>query len=107
MSGITVFYRKVRPADVRTQKLNLVPGFRVSWHYSGKEVKPEAQFRNDHSTIAFVRNFSNNIHYKFKYILSFKHFVTWLPLVTFGLPLVAFSYHCEVHYFLKARNHAV
>ena len=53
--------RRVIPADVRKQKLNVMPGYRVSWHYSGIEVEPEAEYYNDASTRAFVRHYSNNI----------------------------------------------
>ena len=41
----------VLPEDVRKQKLDLMPGFRFTWHYSGMEVKPEASYYNQ----AFVR----------------------------------------------------
>ena len=51
------FARKVLSADVKKQKLILMPGFRVNWFYSGLEVKPEAEFDNK----AFVRNCSKNI----------------------------------------------
>ena len=56
--------RYVLQADIRKQKLNVMPGFRVSWHYSGIEVEPEAKYYNNTdylSTMAFVRNYSNYI----------------------------------------------
>ena len=55
--------RKVIPADVMKQKLSLMPGFRVTWRYSGMEVEPEAEYYNPDYPIsmAFVRNSSNNI----------------------------------------------
>ena len=53
--------REVLPADVRKQKLDMMPGYRVSWHYSSTEVEPEAKYYNDTSTRAFVRNHFNNI----------------------------------------------
>ena len=56
-------YRNVIQADIIKQKLGLMPGFRFSWRYSGMEVEPEARFYNtEHlSTMAFVRDCSNNI----------------------------------------------
>ena len=57
-------YRAVLPADVRKQSLETMPGYRVSWHYSGTEVEPEAKYYNNTdylSTMAFVRNYSNYI----------------------------------------------
>ena len=53
--------REVLPADVRKQKLEVMPGFRVSWHYSGIEVESEAKYYKYSSTRAFVRHYSNNI----------------------------------------------
>ena len=56
--------RNVLPADVRKQRLDMMPGFRYTWHYSGMEVEPEAKFYNDihyQSTMAFIRHYSNNI----------------------------------------------
>ena len=56
--------RKVLPVDVRKQQLNLMPGFKITWHYSGMEVEPEAKYLNGHnlykSTKAFIRNGSKN-----------------------------------------------
>ena len=58
--------RDVLPADVRKQKLDMMPGYRVTWYYSGMEVEPEARYYNNTripypSTMAFVRHYSNNI----------------------------------------------
>ena len=54
--------RNVLLADVRIQKLSLMPGFRLSWHYSGMKVEPEARFYNNNpeftDSMAFVRSFS-------------------------------------------------
>ena len=59
-----LFRRQVLMADVRKQKLSLMPGFRFTWHYSGMEVESEATFYNDTTrypnTMAFIRNSSNN-----------------------------------------------
>ena len=54
-------HRNVLLADVRKQKLSKMPGYRLTWHYSGMEVEAEAQYRNKPVTKAFVRNYSNNI----------------------------------------------
>ena len=53
--------REVIPADIRKQNLEMMPGFRVSWHYSGIEVDSEDQYRHNAFRLAFVRNYSNNI----------------------------------------------
>ena len=48
--------RKVTLEDVKKQKLDTMPGFRFSWHYSGMEVKPEAIYsKNQDITKLFVR----------------------------------------------------
>ena len=47
--------RRVLLADIRKQKLNLMPGFRYTWHYSGMEVEPEAKYYNYAKTRPFVR----------------------------------------------------
>ena len=38
--------REAIPADVRKQKLDVMPGFRVRWWYSGMDVEPEAKYYN-------------------------------------------------------------
>ena len=57
--------REVLPADVMKQKLSQMPGYRVTWHYSGMEVEPWAEYYNYKylysTTMAFIRNYSNNI----------------------------------------------
>ena len=53
--------RKVIPADVRKQKLHVMPGLRFNWYYSGTEVEPDATFYERSSTRAFVRNYSKDI----------------------------------------------
>ena len=57
--------RQVLPADVKKQKLDLMPGFRLTWRYSGMEVEPDTKYYNNNTdnprTIAFVRNYSNNV----------------------------------------------
>ena len=48
--------RKVLPADIMKQKLSKMPGFRVSWLYTGVEVEPEAQYYYEVQCRAFIRN---------------------------------------------------
>ena len=48
--------RKVLPADVIKQKLSMMPGFRLRWHYFGKEVESRAKWADEENTKAFVRN---------------------------------------------------
>ena len=48
--------RAVSGEDVRKQKLNLMPGFRVKWYFSGIEVESVAKYNNKLKTMAFVRN---------------------------------------------------
>merc|ERR1712218_536936 len=52
--------RDVVPADVMKQKLGQMPGFRVTWHYSGLDVEPEAKYESDNQLMVVVRNYSNN-----------------------------------------------
>ena len=48
--------RKVTEADVRKQRLKMMPGFRFKWYYSGKDVNPVANYQDEIKTQAFVRN---------------------------------------------------
>ena len=50
--------RKVINEEVRRQKLDLMPGFKVSWmwSYAGKEVKPYDTYGTTTITLMFVRN---------------------------------------------------
>ena len=54
------FGREVLLADIMKQTLQTMPGFRVTWHYSGMEVEPVANI-GYLSTMAFIRNDSNII----------------------------------------------
>ena len=50
--------REVRLEEVEKQKLDLMPGFRVNWYYSGMEnikMSPYAKFYNNTDSEAFVR----------------------------------------------------
>ena len=51
------FQREALPADVRKQKLKMMPGFRFTWHYSGMKVGPWNKYGNK----AFVRDGFKNI----------------------------------------------
>ena len=55
--------RKVSVEEVRNQKLELMPGFRFSWYYSGVEVEKANKYSDRYETKAFVRN--NSISYAF------------------------------------------
>ena len=60
--GYTISHtRRFSPAGVRKQKLNRMPGFKLTWHfnYSNIDVKPEAKYFTDNQ--AFIRNISINI----------------------------------------------
>ena len=61
-------HRLVRLADVKKQNLDIMPGFRVTWRYSGAEVEPRAKYYNEIDTMAFVRNYS----YNFPFSVSIK-----------------------------------
>ena len=43
--------RKVTMEDVRKMELKMMPGFMISWHYSGVSVQPKIAYKNTH----FVR----------------------------------------------------
>ena len=51
------FDRNVVMRDVRKQKLKLMPGFRLTWLYSGMEVEQEARYHDDNFTNSFVRKY--------------------------------------------------
>ena len=48
--------RVVLPADIKQQKLQTMPGFKVTWHYSGMKVESEATYYKYAHTKAFIRN---------------------------------------------------
>ena len=55
--------REVTEADVRKQKLKMMPGFRFKWYYnSGKNLNPVANYRDEIKTQAFVRDGSIVYH---------------------------------------------
>ena len=45
----------VSSLDVETQKLDLMPGFRFSWWYTGAEILPDNEYNNAKITKQFVR----------------------------------------------------
>ena len=47
--------RDVSSEEVETQKLNLMPGFRFSWWYSGAEFTPENKYKDYEITKELVR----------------------------------------------------
>ena len=55
-----IFDRRVSPADVKKQKLSIIPGFRLTWRYTGMEVKPEFKYRYHSYNKVFIRKSSNN-----------------------------------------------
>ena len=62
--------RSVTLADIRKQKLSLMPGFRVTWYYSRMELTPLPQCDKADITKAFIRNDSNEFTY---FICSKQH----------------------------------
>ena len=49
-------YREVFMDDVKKQNLEMMPGFRFSWYYSGIEAKPDNRFSNKDNSKMFVRD---------------------------------------------------
>ena len=47
--------RDVSLADVDKQTLNVMPGFRFTWWYTGAEVTPEYKYKDEEMTKQFVR----------------------------------------------------
>ena len=48
-------YRDVSAEEVESQTLDVIPGFRVSWWYTGEEVTPDPQYKDDDMTKHLVR----------------------------------------------------
>ena len=58
-SGSVLFYRKVSPDDVKVMSLGQMPGLRVTWYYTGMEVKPQSYWYDiDSITMSLIRNIS-------------------------------------------------
>ena len=49
------FTRDVSSEDVETQKLDVMPGFRFSWWYTGAEVTPDPFVKDKAITKQFLR----------------------------------------------------
>ena len=47
--------RNVKVEDIESQELDTMPGFKITWYYSGVEVDPMAKYSNAEITKAFVR----------------------------------------------------
>ena len=65
--GYTSLYRRVSSSDFEQVKLNVMPGFRFSWWYTGAEVTPDHKYKDRERTKLFVR-------YKTKYISQYCHY---------------------------------
>ena len=48
--------RVVSMKDVRKQSLTLMPGFKLSWYYSGMKVEPYPFYKSYYDKKTFVRN---------------------------------------------------
>ena len=55
LSYSVTFKRKVTKEDPQKQKLDLMPGFRLTWHFSGLEEEEPAQYTESGLTQTFVR----------------------------------------------------
>ena len=53
-SSIT-YFRDVSSEEVEQQSLEVMPGFRLRWWYTGVEVTPERQYKDEEMTKLFVR----------------------------------------------------
>ena len=47
--------RDLTSEEVKTQKLDVMPGFRFSWWYLGTEVTPDNKYKDKEMTQQFVR----------------------------------------------------
>ena len=67
--------RTVAMHDVRKQNLKLMPGFQISWYYTGIEVEPPAEYRNDRNKIVLTRNeiIQNIAYYDLDQVFFFKY----------------------------------
>ena len=66
--------RSVIQKDVENQKLETMPGFKLTWYYSGidNESMTDALYENDSLTKAFVRNVSTILQRSYVLIILFK-----------------------------------
>ena len=49
------FVRDVSSEEIERQLLDVMPGFRLRWWYTGAEVTPERKFKDEEMTKLFVR----------------------------------------------------
>ena len=54
--GRILFFRKVSRDDIKVMNLELMPGMKVSWYYTGMEVEPKSYWFEDTNTMSFIRN---------------------------------------------------
>ena len=52
---LIILFRNVSSEDIEVQKLDVMPGFRFSWWYTGKEVTPYKKYKNKGITKQFFR----------------------------------------------------
>ena len=52
---LIILFRNVSSEDIEEQKLDVMPGFRFSWWYTGKEVTPDQKYKNKGITKQFIR----------------------------------------------------
>ena len=55
IGGYMYLTQNVSSEDVETQRLDLMPGFRFSWWYSGAEVTPDNKYKDEELNKQFVR----------------------------------------------------
>ena len=56
-SRLIQLQRGVTRSEILKQKMNVMPGFRLTWNFTGRKVDPvpEAKYSNEVDTKAFVR----------------------------------------------------
>ena len=54
--------RRIEPEDITKQKLELMPGFTLTWFYSGLDIEPETPYSDYPTTKAFVRHGSISMY---------------------------------------------
>ena len=55
--------KKVQEEDLKTMKVNLMPGFKIKWSYENKEMKGKDEYSKWGNTVEFVK-LSNLLHSK-------------------------------------------
>ena len=49
------YFQRLSPREVETMNLDVMPGFRFSWWYTGAELIPDREFKDEPITKLFVR----------------------------------------------------